>query len=308
MTNLRAVVFAYSEVGFVCLEELLRQGTDVKAVFTHEDDPSEERWFPSVAKLAREADIPVLTPETLGDEEYRLVKSLRPEAIFSFYYRSMIAERFLRIPPQGAFNMHGSLLPKYRGRACINWAILNGETETGATLHHMVKRADAGDIVDQEPVPILFEETALDISRKVAEAARIILERTLPAVAEGTASRTPQNEAEATYFGRRTPADGRISWRKSAVSIHNLVRAVTRPFPGAFTFFEGKKLFLWRTTTEEELPFAEALPGTVLSVDPFRVAADRDILRVLRRQWEGGEEQGDDGPETVVKKGDLLGG
>ena len=290
MSDLRAVVFAYSEVGHTCLKELLRQGTTVQAVFTHEDDPFETRWFPSVAALAREAGIPVFTPNSLGDEEYALVQSLRPDALFSFYYRSMIAERFLAIPPKGAFNMHGSLLPKYRGRACVNWAVLNGETKTGATLHHMVRRADAGDIVDREAVPILPDDTALDVSRKVAEAAGVILRRTLPAIVLGAAPRTPQNEAEATSFGRRTPADGLIDWRESAVRIHNLVRAVTHPFPGAFTFHRGKKLFIWKTQATE-LSSVDAPPGSVLSGDPLRVVAGRGVLHLLEWRLEDSDAQ-----------------
>ena len=299
MRDLRAVVFAYSEVGHTCLKELLRQGTTVQAVFTHEDDPSETRWFPSVAALAREAGIPVFTPNSLGDEEYALVQSLRPDALFSFYYRSMIAERFLAIPPKGAFNMHGSLLPKYRGRACVNWAVLNGETTTGATLHHMVRRADAGDIVDREAVPILPDDTALDVSRKVAEAAGVILRRTLPAIALGAAPRTPQNEAEATSFGRRTPADGLIDWRESAVRIHNLVRAVTHPFPGAFTFHRGKKLFIWKTQATE-LSSVEAPPGRVLSGDPLGVVTGRGSLHLLEWRLEDSDAQS-------PGAGDILG-
>lgn len=299
MRDLRAVVFAYSEVGHTCLKELLRQGTTVRAVFTHEDDPAETRWFPSVAALAREAGIPVFTPDALGDEEYALVQSLRPDALFSFYYRSMIAERFLEIPPKGAFNMHGSLLPKYRGRACVNWAVLNGETTTGATLHHMVRRADAGDIVDREAVPILPDDTALDVSRKVAEAAGVILRRTLPAIALGAAPRTPQNEAEATSFGRRTPADGLIDWRESAVRIHNLVRAVTHPFPGAFTFHRGKKLFIWKTQATE-IASVDAPPGRVLSGDPLRVVAGRGVLHLLEWRLEDSDAQS-------PGAGDILG-
>ena len=312
MPDLRAVVFAYSEVGHTCLKELLNQGTTVQVVFTHEDNPSETLWFPSVAALAREAGIPVFTPDALGDEEYALVRSLRPDAIFSFYYRSMIAERFLAIPPKGAFNMHGSLLPKYRGRACINWAVLNGETTTGATLHHMVRRADAGDIVDREAVPILPDDTALDVSRKVAEAAGIILRRTLPLIALGAAPRTPQNEAEATYFGRRTPADGLIDWSAGATAVHDLVRAVTRPFPGAFTLLRGKKLFVWRTQVEGPrtpgLAAADAsrrknIPsGTVISPDPFLVASGGGVLRIL--EWE----PEDDGDGPSLRGGELLGG
>ena len=288
MTDLRAAVFAYSEVGYVCLEELLRRGVTVVALFTCEDDPGEEIWFPSVAKLGREAGIPVHTPASLGDAEYGLLLSLRPDVIFSFYYRSMIPERFLQIPPLGAFNMHGSLLPKYRGRACINWAVLRGETETGATLHKMVERADAGDIVDQEAVDIAFGDTSQDVSYKVADAARRIVARNLDLLEAGTAPLTPQDESQATSFGRRRPEDGRIDWNRSAVELYNLVRSVTHPYPGAFTTLHGERIFVWKA-----LPHSETwrdLPGSVVALSPLRVVTGNGILEIVRLQPEGEEE------------------
>lgn len=307
MTDLTAVVFAYSEVGYLCLEELLNRGVSVQALFTCEDDPKEEHWFPSAAKLAEKKGIPVYRPSRLGDEEYALVKSLAPDALFSFYYRSMIPERFLALPPKGAFNIHGSLLPKFRGRACVNWAILKGETETGATLHFMTKRADAGDIVDRQAVPIIFTDTALEISRKVAEAARLVLRRNLPSIAEGKPARTPQKEEEATLFGRRTPEDGRIDWRQSALEIYNLVRAVTHPFPGAFTTLKGRKFFLWKVLPEEGQERHNSLPATVLSLSPFRVACGEGVLHILSSQWEDEEERMGKEASEGLQTGEVLG-
>jgi len=278
VTDLRAAVFAYSEVGYVCLEELLRRGVTVEALFTYEDDPGEEIWFPSVAKLGREAGVPVHTPVSLGDAEYELLLSLRPDVIFSFYYRSMIPERFLRIPPLGAFNMHGSLLPKYRGRACINWAVLRGEHETGATLHWMTPRPDDGDIVDQERVSITGTDTAMDVMIKVAEAAERVIARNLPLLERGKAPRIPQDHSKATCFGGRGPEDGQIDWNATARDICNLVRAVTRPYPGAFTFLDGEKVFIWKATPLDE--DTGAAPGTVLSRDPLIVVAGEGAVRV----------------------------
>lgn len=306
MTDLTAVVFAYSEVGYLCLEELLEAGVSVKALFTCGDDPKEEQWFPSVSKLAEKEGIPVHTPSLLGDKEYTLVRSLGADALFSFYYRSMIPERFLAIPPKGAFNIHGSLLPKYRGRACVNWAVLKGETETGATLHFMTKRADAGDIVDRQAVPILFTDTALEVSRKVAEAARLVLRRNLTSLAEGNPSRTPQKEEDATLFGRRTPEDGRIRWGQSSLEIYNLVRAVTHPFPGAFTRAGGRKLFVWKVLPGEE--HAEGVPpGTVLSLSPFRVACGDGVLHILSSQWENEDERTGQESSEGLTPGEVLG-
>lgn len=280
----RVVVFAYSEVGTRCLETLLRLGAHVVGVFTYEDDPQETIWFHSVAQTALEAGLPVL----FGPPTEERVRALRPDLLFSFYYRDMIGESILRLPGLGAFNMHGSLLPKYRGRACVNWAVLMGETETGATLHHMVKSADAGDLVDQERVPILFEDTAQDVALKVADAAVAVLERSWPLLAAGRAPRIPQDPALATTFGRRRPEDGHIDWTWEAKRIYNLVRAVTRPFPGAFTFAGGRKLLVWRCFPEEKDPAVpKTLPcGTVLSTAPLRVlAGNGTAVRLERVQW-----------------------
>ena len=237
----RILIFAYSEVGCVCLEELIKQRAEIACAFTHEDDPEEEIWFRSVKEIAQKNGIPVRTSSKLGEEDIEFCRAAAPELIFSFYYRALVPKEILLLPRLGAYNMHGALLPRYRGRACVNWAVLNGETRTGATLHVMTEKPDGGDIVDSEAVDIKFTDTAFDVFLKVAEAARVITERSLPALEAGTAPRVPQNEAEATYFGRRRPEDGRIDWNKSARDIYNLIRAVTHPFPGAFADIGGKK-------------------------------------------------------------------
>src|SRR5689334_1278901 len=154
MNEPRVLVFGYHDVGCECLALLFERRVNVVGVFTHEDNPNERIWFKSVRELARFHSVPVHTPDNVNTPEWtERIRALHPELIFSFYYRNLISSRILALAPLGAYNMHGSLLPKYRGRVPINWAVLNGETETGATLHVMTKRADAGDIVDQERVP-----------------------------------------------------------------------------------------------------------------------------------------------------------
>ena len=230
-----AVVFAYSEVGVRCLRVLLRHRVRVDLVLSHEDDPAESRWFGSVARLAREHEIAVLCPtDPNTDTVIDTVARLRPDFLFSFYYRHMLSERLLATASRGALNMHGSLLPKYRGRAPVNWAIINGENETGASLHYMQARPDAGPLIGQERVPILINDTALDVSLKVADAAERLLARSLPDLIAGSAPSIPLQLDRGSYFGRRSPADGKIHWDRPAREIHNLIRAVAPPFPGAF--------------------------------------------------------------------------
>ncbi len=288
---LRAVVLAYHDVGCVGLEELLAGGADVAAVITHEDDPGETIWFGSVAAVARSRNIPVFTPEDVNRPEWvERIRALRPSILFSFYYRRMIAPEILAIPPLGALNLHGSLLPKYRGRAPVNWVLVKGETETGVTLHYMTARPDAGDIVAQRRVPIGFEDTAADLFGKIVAASRDLLRDTLPRLRDGRAERVPQDLSRGSTFRGRRPEDGRIDWSRSAVEIHNLVRAVTRPYPGAFTFLCGAKLLVWKGYP---LPPAGpgAEPGTVIGADPARgaalVATGEGVFRIDRFGFEG---------------------
>ena len=302
----RIVVFAYSEVGYRCLRALVNSGANIKAVFTYEDSGDENIWFGSVANLAKKNEIPIFKPRGVkGPDERELIRSLEPDIIFSFYYRDIIPSEILAIPRLGAFNMHGSLLPKYRGRACVNWAIIHGETETGPTLHHMTEKADEGDIVAQKTVPIAFTDTAKDVTLKIAGAAEQIITEMLRLIERGKAPRTRQDNSKATYFGGRGPEDGLINWSDSAIEIYNLVRAVTHPLPGAFTTFKGHKLYIWwATPVETEIC---SLPGTIVSVEPLLVATGKGLLRIESWQMEG---QNEEATQTLarefVQAGDIL--
>jgi methionyl-tRNA formyltransferase len=253
----RAVVFAYHDVGVRCLRTLLAHGVDVPLVFTHVDSPAETIWFDSVARHARWHAIKVLTPENPNlPDVIDLIRVAQPDFLFSFYYRHMLGAQILSLPARGAYNMHGSLLPKYRGRVPVNWAVLHGERETGATLHAMALKPDAGAIVDREAVPILPDDTAVEVFRKVTVAAEIALNRCLPALIAGTARHTAQDLAAGSYFGRRTARDGAIDWRLGALAAHNLIRAVAPPYPGAYSEAEGMALRVMRS-----LPARESTSG-----------------------------------------------
>jgi len=251
MSTTRAVVFAYHDVGVRCLKVLLSAGVEVPLVVTTKDDPNEIQWFDSALRLAQEYGLPVITPDDVNSPEVeRTVTELRPDFVFSFYYRAMIGAPLLNAARLGALNIHGSVLPKFRGRAPVNWAILHGARETGATLHYMNARADAGDIVDQLAVPILENDEAREVFGKVTVAAEIILARSLPGLIAGTAPRLPQRLEDGKYYGRRRPEDGKIDWSASARDIHNLVRAVAPPFPGAFGQVDGQRWMIHKTRVE----------------------------------------------------------
>ncbi|MBF0461050.1 MAG: formyltransferase [Magnetococcales bacterium] len=230
-----AVVFAYHSVGVRALSVLLTRGIRVPLVVTHADDPHENQWFDSVAELADLEGIATILPDNPNTPEViAQVQGCQPDFIFSFYYRHMLGEALLAIPTRGAYNLHGSLLPKYRGRVPINWAVLHGERETGVSLHAMVLKPDAGALLAQEAVAILPNDTAHGVFQKAVCAGERLLLRVIPDLVAGTATPTPLDLSQGSYFGRRRPEDGRIDWRKSAWEIHNLIRAVAPPYPGAF--------------------------------------------------------------------------
>ncbi|WP_153100429.1 formyltransferase [Paraburkholderia hayleyella] len=241
----RAVVFAYHNVGVRCLQVLLARGVDVALVVTHEDNPNERIWFDSVAEVAAEQGIPTLTGAQQA-ELHEAVRAAQPDFIFSFYYRHMLPVALLALAPRGAYNMHGSLLPHYRGRVPTNWAVLHGASETGATLHEMTAKPDAGAILGQTSVPILPDDTAAQVFDKVTVAAEQTLWRVLPALLAGEAPHLPNDLAQGSYFGARTPEDGRIDWNQSAQQVYNLIRAVAPPYPGAFTEINGTRLIVAR--------------------------------------------------------------
>lgn len=286
----KVVVFAYHNIGCAGIKALIDAGAEIQCIFTHPDAPDENKFFASVAQLAAKLGIPAYAPTDINHPLWvERIHALKPEAIFSFYYRNLLSEDILKLPKLGAFNLHGSLLPRYRGRAPINWALVNGESETGVTLHKMTARPDGGDIAAQECVSITAEDTALTLHEKMTEAARVLLSRSLPEVLAGKAKLVAQDESKATTFGRRTAADGKLDWKKPAREIHNLVRAVTLPYPGAFTSLaSGGKLIIWASRVVDGASYPAAKPGEVLSASPFVVKCGEGALEIAAGQLEGG--------------------
>lgn len=280
------VVFAYSEVGARCLKTLIAANWQVALVVTHADDPNEQRWFQSVKEVAEQAGVPVVTDDSLSQDELtQHIQTLAPAFIFSFYFRRMLNSSILAAAHAGAFNMHGSLLPKYRGRAPINWAILHGETETGASLHRMTPRPDAGDLMDQQAVPIGPDDTAVEVAKRVADAAVSVLSRSLPKLLDGSLRGQPLDLSQGSYFTGRTPKDGEFFADWAAARIHNLVRAVAPPFPGAFVTLPGGILKVFKT---ERLGISRPNAPVSLSVVQDTVqwrAIDGFCLKIVHAEW-----------------------
>ena len=286
-----AVVFGYHNVGARGLRVLLDAGVDVRLVVTHADNPNEAIWFESLAAVAAEYGINCITPADPNTAEVLAqCRAAQPEFLFSLYYRQMLGAALLDLPTRGAYNLHGSLLPQFRGRAPVNWAVLHGARETGATLHVMDTKPDHGAIVDQAAVPILIDDTARQVFDKVTVAAEIVLARAVPRLMAGTASFTPQDLSLGRYFGGRKPEDGRIPSTASAKQIHDLVRAVAPPdYPGAFFDAGGTRVLIECTRLVDitgdshHASFAMFANDAALWID----AADGTRLRVMNCSIDG---------------------
>lgn len=230
-----AIVCAYSPVGREALAGLLEAGIEVLALYTYAQSP-DESWFEAPAILAASRSIPVRRePSFNADSVHDAIRDAKPDLLLSFYFREMIQARFLELPRLGAYNLHGSLLPSYRGRAPINWALVKGEQETGITLHAMTPKPDDGDIVAQARLPIEWDETALSLTLKAARAGRELVRECMPRIAEGNAPRIVQKQiGPSTYFGGRRPQDSRLDFGMTVREAFNQIRAVADPWPNAF--------------------------------------------------------------------------
>lgn len=291
---MRVVFFGYSDIGYESLAtllELCRQFQDeITAVVTHADDPQEKIWFRSVRELAEQQQLPVYMPEDPNTPEFvALLRQQEPDFLFSCYYRRLLKEPLLRLPRLGALNLHGSLLPKYRGRCPLNWVLIHGEPLTGLTLHYMETKPDAGDIVAQVQIPIELEDTAWTLSQKMTAAAGRLWRQIYPLLRAEAAPRIPQDHSQATYFGGRRPEDGRIDWHQSAGQVYNLIRAVTHPFPGAFTHWQGRKLFIWAAALVPDYQGPPLAPGQVAVTPAGRVlvGCGQGVLALQTVQREG---------------------
>jgi methionyl-tRNA formyltransferase len=291
---LKVLFLGYSQLGYRAVRLLRELGCEVAAVVTHHDDPAENRWYRTPAEAARELGMPLHYSDELAAAPGgigALAGRLAPDLVLSVFYRDLLPAPVLAAGRLAALNLHPSLLPAYRGRAPINWVLVRGEPRTGVTLHHMIGRADAGDVVGQRAIEIAPRETALTLYRKVEEEGVLLLAEMLPRVAAGTAPRLPQDESRASVFGRRRPEDGRIDWSWPAARIDSLVRAVAPPWPGAFADVEGRRAWIYQGHAAGPLeadpaakPSLAAVPAE--PVDPAALrSAPGSVRRAQGRVW-----------------------
>ena len=268
------------------LEKLLKVGHNIGAVFTKVDMPRGRKMImtpPEVKTFALEKGLTIYQPETLRDSAVvEAIRNLKPDVIVVVAYGKLLPKEVLEIPPLGCINLHGSLLPRYRGAAPIQWTVLNGDKTGGVTTMYMGEGLDTGDMILKYETEVGGNETSGELFDRLADAGADLLVETLSLIEKGSAPRTPQNEEDATYASMLSKSMCVIDWSKSAQQVHNLVRGLN-PWPVALTTLDGKKIKVVSTRLSDK----KGIPGQVISTDPLTVACAEGSVEILTLQPEG---------------------
>jgi methionyl-tRNA formyltransferase len=285
---MRLVFLGTPEFAIPTLEKLVEAGHQVLEVVTQPDRPrgrGQKESAPPVKQAALRLGLPVYQPERIRrPEALERLRALAPDAMVVVGYGQIIPQSVIDIPPHGIFNVHASLLPKYRGAAPIQWAVVNGETRTGVTIMRIDAGLDTGDMLAKAETEIGIEETAVDLGRRLSVIGAELLVSTLATVEAGTARLEKQDSAQATLAPQLTKEHGRIDWSRPAAEVHNLVRGL-QPWPGGHSSFRGQTLNIWRTQPVEGA--AAAAPGAFCGLKPLTVGCGAGALELLEVQLEG---------------------
>lgn len=265
---MRIIFVGNQNMGYLCLNKLLGMGEIIPVVVALPRSSDESLPYPSVEELALKNKIMVFHPVRISDPNCAAVlKSLNPDLILSLAWRQIFSKEIISIPKIGCINFHGALLPKYGGGTPTNWAIIMGEKETGVTAHWIDAGIDTGDIIKQKKVLINDDDTGYSLRQRMDEACVELFEEVMCFVKNGNIPHIKQDLSKSTYFPPRKPKDGIINWNQSAGDIYNLIRAITYPYPGAFSFINGKKIFIWESSLlAPEDKKNNFFPGTILKI------------------------------------------
>lgn len=275
------------------LEAIVKAGHEVALVVTQPDKAKgrgKKVCYTPVKEKALEHDLPVAQPEKVREEDFvEKLRAIAPDVIVVVAFGQILPESILNIPKYGCINVHASLLPAYRGAAPIQWAVIDGLTESGVTTMYMEKGLDTGDIILQSKLSLAPDETGGSLFDKLAKEGAILLVKTLTMLGDGTATRTKQDGSKSSYAKMLTKDMGCLDFTKDAVILERLIRGLN-PWPSAFTKIQDKtlKIYVAEVVSEDVITFA-AEPGTVVAVDKksFTVRCGKGALRILNLQLEG---------------------
>jgi Methionyl-tRNA formyltransferase len=297
---LKVVFFGNNPEVLECLSSV----SDIVAVFTRPDDGTNEN-VNSIKAFSASSGIPVFQPSKKELYEYAdFLQKADPDLIIVCGYKFIIPKEIFSIPMDGTINIHPSMLPRYRGQHVINWAIVNGESETGITLHFMEETLDTGDIIVQKAVPIYFKDTAKELHDRIYSETCVLLKELLQDYKQGKPLKgKSQDSSAATFFKPRKPEDGHIDWNKSSTDIYNLVRALAKPWPGAFSYFQDHKVIIWKSCIG---PGVSEMPhGKVINADDDYISVSTIDGQIIITDYEIITTDYSIKP-IVLTKGDLL--
>ncbi|MBI4549591.1 MAG: methionyl-tRNA formyltransferase [Candidatus Omnitrophica bacterium] len=285
--------------GYLTLKALLESGANVVGIISLVQDKHEfERYEDSIRDLAGRFNVPHQQTRRIQDREYEelIAERLKPDVAIVVGCRFLIPKSIYSLPPLGTIAIHDSFLPKYRGFAPLNWAILNGEKQTGVTAFFIAEGMDTGDIVSQRTVPIGPDDTAPAVHERVCQETVTLVLEICSSLDRGSIPRLPQKHDQATYTCSRHPEDGLIDWERDTACIYNRIRALAYPYPGAFTYYQGRKLTVWSAATvRNPSVFTGRIPGKVVDISKSEGYADvltgDGVLRVFEVQREDGPRQ-----------------
>ena len=263
---MRLVILANQNWGIEAIEAL-RNDYEISQVFTHPSDMDKHDsvWYDSVEDYCKNKNLPVKSTSNLDDDDFKKIEQINPDLIVSVNWRRLVPKRIFQLPKLGMINIHPSLLPKYRGMSPINWVVINGETESGITVHFVDETADTGDIILQKKFTISETETAKDVYDKSISLYPSIMKETLKILTSSTFVRKSQNKMEPRFFySRRFPKDGKIDWNNSREKIFNLIRGLSDPYPNAFFYYNNKQILVKTASlVKNDL---RGLPGRICSI------------------------------------------
>jgi len=259
---MRILFFGGHDLGKITLEYLLEQDKNVVAAVMTETD---NEWYHGLEEVTDKYNLKLFEEKNINNNQFveKVRDELKPDLIVSVNFDQIFKKEIINIPEKGCINIHASLLPKYRGRAPLNWAILNGEEETGVTVHYINEGIDTGKIILQEKIEIKKTDYIADILKKVKGKYPELINKAVDLIDNDEVEPVEQKKENGSYYGKRTPADGLINWEQSAKIIYNLIRAVSHPYPGAFTYLDDEKVFIWRAEVEAKNANNEQ-PGKII--------------------------------------------
>jgi len=296
---LKVIFIGGVSIGWHCLKALLESGANVVGVFTADREEMVKKshmhadYFSEFEDLALKYSVPLFKINNVSMPlDTRRIRELQPDIIFCIGWPQIVKREILQIPQYGCVGIHPTLLPERRGGAPINWCLIDGLSKSGVTLFYFSEGVDSGDIIAQREFEITLEDTAATVMSKATDIAVELIEKYYPLLGKGKAPRLPQEEAKATYTRRRRPEDGIIDWNRTSLSIYNWIRALTLPFSGAFTYWNGEKVTIW----EAELlkgykPRFDGQPGEVLDIMDKKgmVVATGDSCLLVKTAGFGGQ-------------------